>query len=138
MKKRIFALIIVVFCIYIIGNNIYNTFYRIDTKQYKYSFLSRIVPSPDDNYQIVVLIEKTTEESEISYIKGSVVKKSINDSGEVSYNHYKTILWQKQNSKDIVDNMINVEWISNEVVTINNITLNIHKDVYDYRRSWLY
>lgn len=138
MKKRIlkiFAIILVVaLCLGLIGFYVYNNFYRIDRSQFHYIFLSRIVDSPDGKYDISLEILRTTEDSEITYIEGNLIAKS--QQRDIPSTKVKTIFWQKVNSIDIKDNWVDVSWIDNETVKINNITVNIFKDVYDYRRNW--
>lgn len=138
MKKRIlkiFAIILVVaLCLGLIGFYVYNNFYRIDRSQFHYIFLSRIVDSPNDKYDISLEILRATEDSEITYIEGNLIAKS--QQRDIPSTKVKTIFWQKVNSIDIKDNWVDVSWIDNETVKINNITVNIFKDVYDYRRNW--
>lgn len=138
MKKRkltIFTIILVVaLCLGLIGFYVYNNFYRIDRSQFNYIFLSRIVDSPNDKYEISLDILRTTEDSEITYIEGKLIAKS--QQRDIPSTKVKTIFWQKVNSIDIKDNWVDVSWIDNETVKINNITVNIFKDAYDYRRNW--
>jgi len=136
MKKRIlkiFAIIsVVVLCLGLIGFYVYNNFYRIDRSQFNYIFLSRIVDSPNGKYAISLDI--LAEDSQITYIEGNLIAKS--QQRDIPSTKVKTIFWQKVNSIDIRDNWVDVSWIDNETVKINNITVNIFKDAYDYRRNW--
>lgn len=138
MKKRIlkiFAIIsVVVLCLGLIGFYVYNNFYRIDRSQFNYIFLSRIVDSPNGKYAISLDILRTAEDSQITYIEGNLIAKS--QQRDIPSTKVKTIFWQKVNSIDIRDNWVDVSWIDNETVKINNITVNIFKDAYDYRRNW--
>lgn len=142
MKKRtvviIASVIIVTLCLCLSGLYCYNNYYKIDMSQFNYIFLSRIVDSPDGKYQIYISVLKNSENSEFSYIKGNLYL--VSKQGDAP----KTIFWQKVNSNDInnkwvngawLDNWVDVVWIDKETVRINNITVDIFKDVYDYRRN---
>lgn len=143
MKKRtlriIISVMIVTICLCLVGLYCYDKYYRIDTSQFHYTFLSRIVESPDGKHQVFITVYKDSENSEVAYIKGNLNLVSSQKDAP------KTIFWQKVNSSDIdnrlindmlLDNWVDVEWINNDTVKINNITVNIHKDIYDYRRAW--
>jgi hypothetical protein len=133
-KKFMFIIIAIVLCIGLIGFSIYDNFYKIDLTQFEYDFLAQIVPSPDAKYTISIDIYRTTEDSEISYISGLLIRES--DNVQIPDTLVKRIFWQKVNSNDIENNWIDVTWLDNETVNINNITVNIFKDVYDYRRQF--
>lgn len=147
MKKRtlriVTTIIIVTLCLSLIGFYSYDKYYKIDISQFNYSFLSRIVDSPDGKYQISISIFKTSENSEDSYIKGDLVL--VSKQIDIPSKTTKTVFWQKVNSSDIknkwiddvcLDNWIDVVWLDKGTVKINNITVDIFKDVYDYRRNW--
>lgn len=142
-KKRtliiVTSVIIVTLCFIIIGFYCYDNYYKVDISQFHYTFLSRIVDSPDSKYQISISILKSSQNSEDSYIKGDL--HLVSNQRDVP----KTIFWQKVNSSDInnkwinglwLDNWVDVVWLDKETVRINNITVDIFKDVYDYRRNW--
>lgn len=147
MKKRtliiLTTLITITLCLIIVGFYSYDNYYKIDISQFNYSFLSRIVDSPDGKYQISISIFKTSEDSEDSYIKGDLI--SVSKQLDVPSKTIKTVFWQKVNSSDIkkkciddvwLDNWVDVVWLDKDIVKINNITIEIFKDAYDYRRNW--
>jgi|GEM_PF-1611227 len=147
MRKRIFVIltttIFITLCLVITGFYFYNIYYNIDLSQFNYSFLSRIVDSPDGKFQISISIFKTSEDSEDSYIKGDLI--SVSKQKDVPSKTIKTVFWQKVDSSDIknkwiddvwLDNWVDVFWLDEEIVKINNITIEVFRDVYDYRRNW--
>lgn len=138
-EKITILLICVLMSGFFIGKLIYNNYYKIDISPFEYIFLSRIVDSPDENYTIMVEIYKTTEDSDLAYIMGTL---GTLETGK-EYTDSKTIFWQKVNSNSIKEktidgltlaNWIDVNWLDNQTININEISLDINS-VYDYRRD---
>lgn len=136
----VFASIVLLAGVFSIWRFIYNNYYMIDTSPYKYAFASRYEESPDKKHTVRVDIYKTTENSDIAYIMGTVCTWA---KGK-GYIESKTIFWQKVNSNSIkektisgttLDNWIDVTWLDAENVNINGISVNINRG-YDYRRDW--
>lgn len=137
------SVIIVTLCFSIIGFYCYDNYYKVDKSQFHYTFLARIVDSPDNKYAISIEIYKTSKNSQDSYIEGNL--ELVSKRRGIPWKTIRTIFWQKVKSSDInnkrignlrLDNWVDVVWIDKETVRINNISVNIVKDVYDYRRNW--
>lgn len=132
----VFASIVLLAGAFSIWKYIYNTYYMIDTSPFKYSFQSGGGKAPDKKHSVVIDIYKTTENSDIAYIMGT-----LNTSGS---DEIKTIFWQKIDSSSIkektingitFDNWIDITWLDAENVNIDGISVNINHG-YDYRRDW--
>nr|WP_319489852.1 hypothetical protein [uncultured Caproiciproducens sp.] len=137
----IFASIVLLAGVFSIWKYIYNTYYMIDISPFKYVFLSRSIESPDKKHSVGVYIYKTTEDSDIAYIMGTV---GMWAKGKGYTEDSKTIFWQKISSNSIKEkpingitlgNWIDVTWLDEENVNINGISVNINRR-YDYRRDW--
>lgn len=123
-----------------ICNFIYLHYYKIDTSKFSYTFNSRVVLSPDKRYALMVDLYKTTEDSDVTYIMGTLG--SLDDHKGYTKDA-KIIFWQRVDShlikeKQIQDvvltSWVDVTWLEDHWIEINGITFNIHKG-YDYRRD---
>jgi hypothetical protein len=129
----------------IIGFWVYNSFFKIDLNQFHYDMCVMNSVSPDGMHQIELDI--VGEVDELREEKGKIVGEKNDTYYEYARLWYDPTVdkngctnWTDKNSKIIywqkncTDNQ--VQWIDNEHVKINGVTLNIYKDTYDYRRSW--
>ena len=132
-KVLIFLIIILIMSV----TKVYNKFYRIDVTDYRYNFQGQMIDSPDDKYQIRISILKLDENSKDAYIMGELVKKKYIEPNNllISDKNTKIIYWDKVNSNDIDDNILDIEWLDDSNIKIKDKVLNINYDKYDYRRE---
>lgn len=137
MKRKRLIILFLILLISILGIGVYNKFYRIDVNNYKYNFQGQMIDSPNDKYQVRITILKVDEESKEAYIMGSLVKKIYIEPNNllISDKNTKITYWNKVNSDDIGDNIIDIEWLDDSNIKIEDKVLNINYDKYDYRRE---
>lgn len=129
------VMVVLVFCC------IYARFYRINTENLHWTFLSRAESSPDNQYNISVRILRENENSDTSYIQGIIGER---ETDSHSYTRDpRVVFWQKVDSRSIggkkmdqgiLENWIEVQWIDSDNICINGIEFNIKRG-YDYRRD---
>ena len=106
-----------------------------DINNYKYNFQGQMIDSPNDKYHVRITILKVDEESKEAYIMWSLVKKIYIEPNNflISDKNTKIIYWNKVNSDDIGDNIIDIEWLDDSNIKIEDKVLNINYNKYDYR-----
>lgn len=153
MKNKICIGIITVFVLAVMILTIYNQFYRIDMSSLTIGYSGGEFDSPDDKYQMRMVIWLKEEDDSVAYIMGTLVTKVYLAENHtlISDKNSKVIFWNRVNSseyitytiadnvnsngKDVTDNFMDVEWLDEQTIRIEDITLNVKKEVFDYRRN---
>lgn len=119
MKKYIISIVIIIFIIVAGISHIINWVFfdiqRINGEEY----LNELT-SPNGGYTIITYLNNggaTTDYAVLGTLRN-------NENGKT-----KNIYWQYHCEK------AELEWLSDEVIKINGIKLNIKKEIYDYRRK---
>ncbi|WP_376778008.1 DUF5412 family protein [Tissierella praeacuta] len=124
----------IVIVIIFISYSVYNNYYRIDITNYRFSFLTHLIKSPDENHRMGITIYKENKESDTAYIMAGIHKLPDNEK-----DLGKTIFWQEVKSDTLKhmdkDGTIYDYWVDSETVSINGIQLNVNRNKYDYRRK---
>ena len=138
MKKKVMILTSIIILLLIVGElYVYKNFYEINLAPFNYSFEGIIVDSPNDKYQFRIRICKSDENSSELYIMGTLVEKIYIEKNTtlISDKNSKVIYWDKVYSNSTIDNSIEVNWIDEYTIKIDNKILNVTYDKYDYRRQ---
>lgn len=136
MKKKtkfILAGIGLLIVLRITARVIYDRYYKISLTSFNRSTLIGVAKSPDGKHEVKsdkrVYVEGNPAEAKDGETAGYLLCVVTNTENQ----EYREILWLNNFSSDHVT----VEWLDNRTVRINNlITLDIYKDMYDYRRNW--
>lgn len=143
MKKAI-LIIIVILLVTMSAGIIYFSFFHVNLEQYNFSHLVRSVASPNEQYRVdlVILGENEEQRDKQGYVQSNN-NHTYDEYARLWYNPERqkdgSIMWYDKNTKIIYYEKDctreQVEWIDNETIKINGITLNVHNDTYDYRRK---
>lgn len=133
-----------IFLISIVGISIYFLFFHINITQYKFYKTLRYETSPNGQYEIdLILLGKNEETLDKLGNLVSSNNKIYYEYARLWYNPEirsdGTTMWHDKNTKIIYYQKDctkeELEWLDDSTVRINGVTLNIHTDVYDYRRD---
>ena len=137
-------IIIGMFLVGIIGICIYFLFFYVNLKQYNFYKTLRNEESPNGQYKVdLILLGKKEEQRDRL---GNLITNNNETYDEYARLWYNpeiledgATIWRDKNTKIIYYEKNctkeDIEWLDDNTININGITLNIHKDVYDYRRE---
>lgn len=128
----------------VIAIGVYFSLFRVNLDQYDFyqTLIFEVSPNAQYKAELILLGKQEERYDELGNV--------ITDKNE-SYDQYARLWYDPETTEDgstIWDDKKtkiiyyeknctedNIEWLDNDTITINDVTLNIHKDVYDYRRK---
>jgi len=142
--KRTRIIITSVLVVGVIAVSIYFLLFHVNLDQYDFHQTLTFEVSPNAQYKAELILlgkqeERYDEEGNVITNKNESYDQyarlwydpEITEDGSTIWHDKRTkiIYYEKNCTED------NIEWLNNDTIIINDVTLNIHKDVYDYRRT---
>lgn len=142
--KRSKMIIIGVLVVGVIAVGVYFSLFHVNLDQYDFYQTLTFEVSPDGQYQVELILLGKQEERYDE--EGNVItnkNESYDQYARIWYDpettedgttiwgdkHTKIIYYEKNCTED------NIEWLDDDTIIINDVRLNIHRDVYDHRRK---
>lgn len=128
----------------IIGISIYFSLFYVNLKQYNFYKTLQNEVSPNGQYKVDLILLGKKEEQRDRF--GNLITNSNETYDEYARLWYNpetredgATMWHDKNTKIIYYEKNctkeDIEWLDDNTININGVTLNIHEDVYDYRRK---
>ncbi|GEM04763.1 hypothetical protein HMI01_17510 [Halolactibacillus miurensis] len=142
--KRSKMIIIGVLVVGVIAVGVYFSLFHVNLDQYDFHQTLTFEVSPDGQYQVELILlgkqeERYDEEGNVitnknesydQYARLWYEPETTEDGSTIWHDkHTKIIYYEKNCTED------NIEWLDDDTIIINDMRLNIHRDVYDYRRK---